>query len=732
LRAPRVALTEPRVRLDDLVKRPLPGMDHPTGVMFTRDGRSVTYLALAPGTNLRSLWRRELATGRTTLLAAPDPRRSRTVNRQGELRRQRRRESAFGITDYRRALLADLVVTIQAGRCLVSWDGAFARDVPGIHEAEEVYPDPTGRRIAWVSAGNLWCADRDGSTTRRLTTDAQPGVSNGLADYLAEEELDRFDGAWWSTSGAEILFARVDERQIPVVATNPALGSSGPRRSEVYRYPAAGGPNPRTMLRIVDMRGNETARDVHIDFGDGYLARVVPHPRGGWLVAALPRDQHSLHWHHVSPSGSAKELWVERSEPWINLDDATWILSDGRVVRATEATGYGHLEVRGPDGSLARRLTSGEWVVTQLLHVDEKRREVLFVGTNDGVLERHLYVVPLDAQRPVEAPERLTMAPGWHTVSISDDGERWVDTWSSRNAPPQVVVRSRNGAALATLHQPSTAPDIAGLVVPELLTLRAADGATPIEAAIFRPPAARNEAPAPAVVWVYGGPHSQHVSECWELTVEPYRQAMLRAGFTVILVDNRGTANRGLAFESAIAGAFGRVEIDDQAAVLEALAERGEVDLRRVAITGGSYGGHLTLMALAQLPDLFRGGVAFAPVVDWAGYDSAYTERYLGSPRANPETYQRSGAFSHAATIQAPLLVVHGTRDENVHPRHTLRLQDALPSGTRNVTVVWLLNERHSLRRPATRRQWLNLALRHLRRVMDEPASIGAEGQAAS
>jgi dipeptidyl-peptidase-4 len=487
-------------------------------------------------------------------------------------------------------------------------------------------------------------------------------------------------------------------------------------------------------LRIAVARGDSDPREVDLDFADGYLARVVPHSLGGWLVAALPRDQRSLHWYLVETSGSATELWVERPDPWVNLDDATWILSDGRVVRATEASGYRHLELRAPDGSSVRRLTSGEWAVTDLVHVDEMRGEVLFIATADGVLQRHLYVVPLDAARPVLHPRRLTAEPGWHAVSMSDDGDRWADTWSARHQAPGVVVRSRNGDPDVTIHWPSTPAGRSRMVVPDLLTLLAADGTTPIEVALFRPPRSAAARPGPAVVWVYGGPHSQHVCEGWALTVEPYRQALVRAGFTVVVADNRGTANRGLAFESAIAGALGSVEIDDQAAVIESLASRGEIDLNRLAITGGSYGGYLTLMAMAQRPDLFPVGVAFAPVVDWTGYDSSYTERYLGLPATNAKDYRRASVLAHAGQPLGRLLIVHGTRDENVHPWHTLELQAALRATGRDPEVAWLANERHLLRRPSARRQWLSLAVDYLRREMGDQKEreLPSPDQAAS
>ena len=708
-------------------------MDHPTRIEFSWDGRAITFLAPEPGGNVRALWRLDLEDGKRTLLAGADAA-PRPLTQEEELRRQRRHETAFGVTDYRRAQNADVIVALHGARCVASRDGRPAGELPRVNKAQAVYPDPSGRRIAWVVAGDLWCGEIAKGTARRLTHDAESGVTNGLEDYLAAEELDRFEGAWWSTSGAELLFAHIDERHIPLVSVAAADAAAGIARREQYRYPFAGGPNPRTALRITTPDGDGVQRDVELDFADGYLARVVPHPLGGWLVAALPRNQTSLHWYLVDASGTATELWIERSQPWITLDNATRILSDGRVVRATEATGYRHLELRSAEGAALRRITTGSWVVTDLAHVDEARGEVLFVGTADDVLERHLYSVPLDTREPVANPYRLTAESGWHEVTVSDDGYRWVDTWSSRRHPAQVVARSRVESPDVLIHEPSTDSTSAGLVVPDLTTLPAADGATDLQVAIFRPQRPEGAPLGASVVWVYGGPHSQYVCEGWDLTVEPYRQALVRSGFTVMVADNRGTANRGLAFESPIAGGLGTIEVDDQVAVLEALARRGDVDLDRVAITGISYGGYLTVRAMSRRPDLFRAGVAGAPVVDWAGYDTAYTERYLGRPSTNPKGYGRASLLDGVASLGGRLLLIHGTVDENVHPRHTAQLLEALQAAGRDASVVLLPNQRHLVARPAAKRRWLSLALTHLRTAMRQhgpgPADLARRSSA--
>ncbi|MDP9271587.1 MAG: S9 family peptidase [Chloroflexota bacterium] len=669
---------------------------------FTTDGSAVTYLYGHPGAS-RGVWRHELASGKRRVLIEPAEPMDPVVGVKDELRRQRIHDRGRGIAEYQRADRADAILAVVYGRCLLSVDGSPGAQLAGIDAAEAAALSPDGKRVAWVGAGDLFVVEagrRGAGVSSRVTSDAADGISNGLPDYVAAEELDRFEGMWWDSSGDAILFAHVDERAIPAIEI-PHPGTNPPR-TEVHRYPFAGGPNASIELRVALLGASRGAgpswRRVPIDVGDGYLARVVAHPLGGWLAATLPRDQRSLQWSRITADGEAAGLWIERAEPWVNLDALTRPLADGRVLRGTDESGFRQLEIREADGSSPRRLTAGDWVVTDVAHVDEGRGEVLVVGTADGVRERHLYAIPLDARQPITRPVRLTNEPGWHAIAVSDDGEAWADTFSDRSSAPRVVVRARNGQTKTIIHEPSADAASLGLVIPELLEVPADDG-TQLQVALFRPPDPE-ATPPPAIVWVYGGPHSQHVGEWWETTMLPIYQALVRAGFAVVVADNRGTANRGLAFEAQIAGALGTVEVDDQARVVTFLADRGDLDAGRVGITGGSYGGYLTIMAMLRRSDLFRAGVALAPVVDWDGYDTAYTERYLGTPAANPTTYQEASLLPRVSALRGPLLVTHGAIDENVHLRHTQRLGEALAHVGRELDVVVLPGQRHLVSSP--------------------------------
>ncbi len=718
-----------RLTLADVSRQPSPGLDHPISTEFSPDGRAVTYLHGADGTLVRSLWWHDLETGtRHELLAAARGALSEEELTQAQhLDRERRRVTTLGVTSATwSSATGSSTLLAMSGDLAFVWRGAVGdgvptmRALPAASEASCAVLSPQGDRVALVRDDDVWVCELPDGEPRRLTYDAAPGIRNGLAEFAAAEELDRFDGLWWSDDGSAIACATIDEREIPEF-TITALSSAEPA-SETHRYPFAGGPNVRIALRILHVPdGDVAAVELPIETGD-YLARVRARPGGGWLVTVLPRDQHALRWVWVEPSGAVRPGWVESSDPWVNLDGDTRLLGDGRVLRTTERTGFRHLELRAPDGSLERQLTAGPWVVTSVVHVDEHAGEVLFIGTRDGVTERHLYAAALEADEPARDPQRLTTEPGWHAVGVCRDGSRWVDTWSSLEVPPRVVVRRRDGAALTVIHEPSTSAQELGLAVPELLTLNAADGETPLHAALYRPPQGAAD-PPPAVLAVYGGPHAQRVLNAWEMTVAMARQLLCAAGAAVVVVDNRGSANRGLAFEAPLSGALGEVEVEDQTHALRVLGERGDLDLGRVAVTGGSYGGYMTIRLMMRHPELFRAGVAISPVTAWDGYDTAYTERYLGRPDVAQAAYRDSSLLARTTSLSGDLLIMHGELDENVHLRHSVRFLTELNAAGGAARFVILPGSRHQVRsRALAIRDWM--LLEHLASRLGLPVEL--------
>ena len=287
--------------------------------------------------------------------------------------------------------------------------------------------------------------------------------------------------------------------------------------------------------------------------------------------------------------------------------------------------------------------------------------------------------------------ETLSEPGGLHSAALSRDGKWLAMMSSSLDSAPTISLVATDGSERRTLYQPGASAESLALDAPELRTFSAADGTT-LYGALYRP---LGDGPHPLLVAVYGGPHAQTVLDAWGLTVDLRAQYLAQQGFLVLKLDNRGMAGRGLEFEAHLHRRMGTTEVDDQAAAVEQLAVEGLVDIERVGVYGWSYGGYMTVMSMLRRPELFKVGVSGAPVSDWDGYDTGYTERYMGTPQNNAEGYREGSLLTHADQLQGQLLLIHGGVDENVHFRHTARLITALTAADRDYDLLIFPEERH-------------------------------------
>lgn len=702
------------IPLEEVVRLPAPGGGGPNHFRF-HGSRTLLFLQPAPGSLANDLWSLDLETGeRTKRIAADRGAVEGGLSLEEQLRRERLRLRAVGVTSYRTAGSGRSLAVPLGGELWIERVSEGLALGEGLRrlEGESLDPalSPDGRRVAFVREAELHVADLETGETRQLTSGARgTGRTHGLAEFVAQEEMKRPTGFWWSSDGTQLAYTEVDETHIPVWRI-PYEGKAVPSWED-HRYPFAGAENARVSLFVVATAGGDPVR---MDLGTGveYLARVAWMPDGRLVAQVQDRLQRRLAVRVLDPgTGRGEEILVEESPVFVELHDLFRPLADGGFLWGSERSGFLHLYVVSREGEV-RALTSGDWVVDELCAVDEGARRVWFLGSADGPLERHLYEVPLDGG-PIR---RLTEEPGTHSVVIDTVGKRLVDAWSTRSAPPTTVVRSLDdGGLLQVLHRPDD-PRIAklGLVPPELVTLKSRSGDV-LYGHLHRP---EGDGPYPTVVFVYGGPHVQRVTEAWDATVDLRAQHLRSRGVAVLKVDNRGSARRGAAFASALYGETGRVELEDQVDAVRQLAEQGLVDPAHVGITGWSYGGYMTLMAMFRAADVFRVGVAGAPVTHWDGYDTHYTERYMGLPTDNAAGYAASSVLPYVNGLDGHLMLVHGMLDENVHFRHTGRLVNELTAARKDFELRVFPDERHMPRKPADRlymeERILRFLLQHL------------------
>lgn len=711
--------TTSRLTLRDVAHLPYPGMNAPVNVRFSPDSRTVTYLYSSAGTLTRELWAYDRQTRREFRLLEPvgggDS--DATVSREEALRRERQRQLASGVTSYAWSEEGDTLLVPLRGEVWVK--RGVAGEPRRVAAGGCIDPQLTrdGTKVAFVRDGELYALDltAEGATPLRLTFDAAPAdaygdrvLSNGLAEFVAQEEMGRSSGFWWSWDGAWLAFEQVDASPVPLyLIPHPGADTVD---VEAHRYPFAGKANVRWRLGLVPATGGEVRWLPLTDDPEAYLARVHWTPDGLLLVQLQSRDQQRLELRRIDPRTlEATTLWIDTVRPWINLtDDLRIVQAPGaapeqyRILWSSERSGRREVYLSDRDGRLLHQVTRGDLAIDAVRAVDAASGSVYVEGWRETPLERQLFRVPL-AGGPAE---QVTREAGTHLCVLAPDFSCYVDSWSSVDSPPTVTLRDMAGNPLARLQggaEPDPRVAALGLRPPQFVTVTARDGET-LYGALYRPPSLQPGARAPVIVSVYGGPHVQVVTNSWGMTASLRAQYLAQEGYLVFMLDNRGSARRGLAFEGAISRNLGDIEVRDQVDGVRWLAEHvAEADTRRVGVYGWSYGGYLALMCLARAPAVFKVAVAGAPVTAWDGYDTHYTERYMGRPDENAAGYRRSAVMTHVDAITGPLLLVHGMIDENVHFRHTARLISALVAAGVPYELLLFPEERHSPRREEDR-----------------------------
>jgi dipeptidyl-peptidase-4 len=582
--------------------------------------------------------------------------------------------------------------------------------------------------VAFVRDQDLWVVDTNDGKARALTDDGDGPVSNGMAEFIAQEEMGRNTGFWWSPDGDRIAFLRVDASPIDVSQRYEVSGDA----IEIVeqRYPYAGTPNVRYRLGVVDVVSGQTRWIPLGPESDIYIPRVQWLPDGrGIAFQRQSRDQQTLELVlHDLERETQRVLVTETSDTWINLHDDLHFLSDpDAFIWSSARDGYRHLYLIGLDGEVIRRLTDGDWPVTELAGVNESLGLVYFTAGRETPTRRHLFRQTLATETP-EAVQRISSREGWHEVTFDGDGEIYLDLFSSTDQPPQLSLHSSDGERLAWLVENRVdadhpyAPFEPGHRPSEFGTLEAEDGQS-LHYRLIRPAGFDPARRYPVFVHVYGGPTSRVAVDRWgrRHLIDQY---MARSGYVVFSLDNRGIAGQGVAFQAPAYQRLGRIEVVDQMRGLEYLRTLPWVDPDRIGVFGWSYGGYMTLMMLMQHPGAFAAGAAVAPVTDWALYDTHYTERYLGMPRGPDdeptEPYRAGNVLTYAKDLVDPLLLIHGMADDNVLFTHSTMLMQELQSRAIDFELMTYPGEKHGITGEGQRRHVYRRIDRFFRREVLE------------
>ena len=706
----------------------------PQSLKVSPDGKRVTFLRGKDSDQFQlDLWEYDIAAKETRMLVDSKvllPEDEQLSDAEKAKRERARTASLKGIIEYGfspdgakllfplngELFLYDLGAdeTQQAGRVrkLTHKELGFATDAR---------VSPKGGFVSFVRNQNLWLIELATDRSIQLTRDGGGLVSNGVAEFIAQEEMGRFDGYWWAPDDSMIAFARVDETPVPVQ-----------RRFEInaedtsvveQRYPAAGQPNAAVRLgviRIADAAPAEVANtgagsallpaEVKIRWVDLGEDRDIYLARAEWFAdsSALSfqvqtRNQRRLDLRAWSARNqSISTLLSESSQTWVNLHDDLQFLDSGDFVWASERDGFKRLYLHGRDGALKHALTPEAWVVDNLLAIDERNDRLFFASGGPDPTQKHVYMTPLSL--PVKEVAQITHEAGMHNASFPKQANVFVASHSDPATPPRVRLFDASGAELAVLEANELKeghpywPYAAEHSVPEFGEITGAEGQK-LRYRVFKPADFDAAHKYPVVVHIYGGPHGQMVTQSW---TDPFLQVLTRKGFVVFQLDNRGMYRRGKAFEEALFRHMGSVEVVDQREGVKWLRAQPWVAGDKIGFYGWSYGGYMALQVLGQASDDFAAVVAGAPVTDWALYDTHYTERYMDHPKDNAEGYAQSSVFAHLDGMRSDLLLIHGMADDNVLFTNSTRLMSALqqrgkafelmtyPGGKHGIAAPWM------------------------------------------
>ena len=684
----------------------------PRHAELTPNGRSVLYLRSGPRDTRQHLYRFDLATGTEIELAAPAAA-PEALSAAEKARRERARMTLAGITDVALSRDGTTALITQADRIAsVTTATGETIAIPGVGWiAPRLSPD--GSHVAAVRDNDLHVVDLVTGEDRQITVGGSDTLSHGLAEFAAAEELDRADGTWWSPDAKTLLYEEANTAAVEIhFIADPEHPSVTPA---AFRYPRAGTANARVRLGLVARDGGETR---WVDWDSDtypYLARVT-WSEGHLSLVVLNRAQTEEQVLAVDPvTGHTVTLLTETDAAWLDLDPLPrqagrglpdWLPDGSGFLWAGEHDGTWHLEQRHADGSLDRVVAPGLTFLA-LKDLDAAAGTVTIATATTDRLGTALYRVSL----ATGAAAPIAVEPGLHDASFAEAGHTvMVDNFSGADGTASALVRGADGRVLATL--PSFAEPPRTMPTPEFTTA----GPLGLDAVILRPATMIRSQHYPVVLSVYAGPTVKMVEQAPRHYLDD--QCLADQGFVVISLDGRGTPGRGRDWEHATRGNLIDLPLQDQVDGLQALGQHyPEMDLSRTGVTGWSFGGYFTAMATIRRPDVFAVGVAGAPVIDFADYDTAYTERYLGTPEANPDAYRISSVLTYAAALSRPLLLMHGLTDDNVYFENTIRLTQALIAAGRPYDLL-LLPGTHLLPDPRLRAEVARTRARFLAGVL--------------
>jgi len=703
----------------------------PIAITPTPDGSAVLFLRTAEGTIVRDLYEFDCASGESRLLLTAAELlegKDEILTPEEQARRERMRMNSRGISSFSLSKDGSKILVPLSDRLFVVDRGTrVKREVTGASGFPyDARFSPDGRLLAAVRNDEVMIHDLAAGRWWTATTGAGGEITNGTAEFVAQEEMGRFRGYWFSPDCKYLCYQQTDNEGVETFYIgDPSDPAKAP---QTWPYPRAGKKNAAVKLAITPIVEGKVGEAQWIDWDREkypYLATVTWEKNSPLTLLVQNRNQTEQVLLAVNvETGATTALLTERDPTWINiyescpkwLEDGSGFLWVSEQYEATTPPGtdFARLELRNRDGSLRSVITPPGYPFINCLSLDDAGGKA-YISTSAVPTQLHGAVVSLDA--PGRAPELLNQGPGIYSQTFSKDNRTYVESSATLNGEPAWVVKTNRNSTWKTIGEIPSVAEVPG-VRPnvELTSVRAANGLE-YYASIVRPRAFKAGERYPVIVSVYGGPAAPSVDSSSRRYL--LHQYYAEHGFIVVAIDNRGTQRRGRAWERAIKNNFIQTPLEDQTTVLSLLGKKyPELDLQHVGIFGWSFGGYFSAMAAMQRPDIYRCAIAGAPVCSWEDYDTHYTERYLGLPQENARGYKDSDVLTYCEDLRVPFMLIHGTADDNVYFVHSLKLAKKLFDSSRNFEFIPLSGFTHMVNKPEAVVQLHTRQVRFFQRVL--------------
>lgn len=555
---------------------------------------------------------------------------------------------------------------------------------------------PDKSQVAFTRNNDLYSIDVASGKETRYTTDGSSVIYNGWASWVYFEEIlgrpTRYKAFWWSPDSKKLAFMRFDDSQVPVF---PIYNSSGQHGFlENTRYPKPGDKNPEVKVGLVNTGSSNI---VWADFNqkdDQYFGTPfwMADSKTLW-VQWMNRDQNNVIIYSVDAQAGAKSvIYEEKQNTWVDWFDSMYFLKNGSgFILKSDKSGWSHFYYYDLKGNLKKQLTSGYWRVAELLLVEERDQEIFFTARQENSTRLDLYKTSL---KGTDEPKKLTFGNYDHTVKISPDGKYFLTTYSNLSTPSKSALVDNKGTIIRELaDSKGLAFDSFKLPKPELTYYKTRDGLE-LPMIVTLPLDFDPSKKYPVWISVYGGPDAGRVFDRW---VNPLGLTNWWAheGIIQVAMDNRSAGHLGKTGMDFIYRKMGKYETEDYMDAALSLRSKPYVDATKIGITGGSFGGYITAMALTYGADVFTHGIANYSVTDWSLYDTHYTERFMGTPANNAEGYKITSPITYADKLKGTLRIVHGTMDDNVHMQNSIQFIDKLQNLNKHFEFMLYPGERH-------------------------------------